>query len=100
MIFREGRIVLHDKKNLSPEMRHIDYGLSIATAPVLRRYGEGENFDLASVYGNLARRGELAGFEVTERFYEIGSFGGLRETENFFGGERGGERHGSRRDGF
>jgi hypothetical protein len=31
-------------------------------------------------------RGELAGFEVTERFYEIGSFTGLAETQKHLAG--------------
>jgi hypothetical protein len=31
------------------------------------------------VYGDLLRRGELAAFEVQERFYEIGSFEGIGE---------------------
>lgn len=84
VIFREGEIVLHDKKNLSPEMKHIDYGLGVLTAPVLRRYAEGESFDLSSVYTELAKRGDLAGFEIRERFYEIGSFTGLKETEEYF----------------
>jgi NDP-sugar pyrophosphorylase family protein len=84
VIFREGKIVLYDKKNLSPEMQYIDYGLGVVTASVLGRHSEGECFDLATVYTDLSKRGELAGFEVSERFYEIGSFGGLKETEEYF----------------
>jgi N-acetyl-alpha-D-muramate 1-phosphate uridylyltransferase len=83
-VYRGGRIALHDKKNPTPEMQHIDYGLSVLTAPVLQRYEDGEPFDLASLYSDLSRQGDLAGFEVTERFYEIGSFSGLKETEEFF----------------
>jgi len=37
-------------------------------------------FDLSSVYVDLVERGELAGYEVSERFYEIGSHAGLNET--------------------
>lgn len=84
VIYQGGRIVLHDKKNPTPEMHHIDYGLSVLTAPVLQRYEDGESFDLASVYSDLSRQGDLAGFEVAERFYEIGSVSGLKETEEFF----------------
>lgn len=84
VIFRGGEIILHDKNNLSAEMRHIDYGLGVLTAPVLQRYSEGEIFDLAAVYTELSKRGELAGFEVKERFYEIGSLTGLKETDEFF----------------
>ena len=34
----------------------------------------------------MLRRGELAGFEVTERFYEIGSVAGLEETRQHLAG--------------
>jgi hypothetical protein len=38
-------------------------------------------FDLADLYHDLAKRRLLAGYEVCERFYEIGSRAGLAETE-------------------
>jgi hypothetical protein len=37
--------------------------------------------DLAQVQKALLERGELAGFEIGERFYEIGSHAGLRELD-------------------
>jgi hypothetical protein len=37
--------------------------------------------DLAAVQGELCRRGELAGYELKERFYEIGSPAGLLELD-------------------
>jgi hypothetical protein len=40
-------------------------------------------FDLADLYRDMVRRGLLAGFEVHERFYEIGSPAGIRETDMF-----------------
>ena len=88
VIFRDGQIVLHDKAKPSPEMQYIDYGLGVLTAPVLRHYADGESFDLSSVYTELSRQGQLAGFEVMERFYEIGSSSGLKETDEFFRGLR------------
>ena len=39
--------------------------------------------DLAGVYHELSRRGELAGYEATERFYEIGTPDALAETDAF-----------------
>jgi hypothetical protein len=38
------------------------------------------------VYQGLLRRGELAGLEVTERFYEIGTESGLEETRRHLSG--------------
>lgn len=86
VMFKEGNIVLHDKKHPSPDMRHIDYGLGVLTAATLQRYREGDILDLAEVYTELSKRGELAGFEVKERFYEIGSPAGLKETDEYFRG--------------
>jgi NDP-sugar pyrophosphorylase family protein len=79
--FDAGRIVRYDKRDRAPAMHHIDYGLGILTPAALAGYPEGEPLDLARVYQDLLAAGELAAFEVTERFYEIGSPEGLAETD-------------------
>jgi hypothetical protein len=61
-------------------MRHIDYGLAALRDTVLLHYPEGEPLDLARVYEDLVERGALAPFEVTTRFFEIGTPAGLAET--------------------
>ncbi|MDC0470414.1 hypothetical protein OAO13_03410 [Candidatus Pseudothioglobus singularis] len=38
---------------------------------------------MADCYNRLSKKGQLAGFEVFERFYEIGSFSGLEEFKGF-----------------
>jgi len=80
-VFRDGRVVLYDKSSRTPEMEYIDYGLSVIRRSVLEGYPE--RFDLASVFTALSMAGKLAGFEVTQRFFEIGSPEGLVETENY-----------------
>jgi NDP-sugar pyrophosphorylase family protein len=45
----------------------------------------GEVVDLADIYTELSRQGRLAGVEVSERFYEIGSPHGLAELEELLG---------------
>jgi NDP-sugar pyrophosphorylase family protein len=83
VVFRDGRIVRYDKRDRSAEMRHIDYGLGALRSSALERYPEGAALDLADLYAELAAQGRLAGMEVAERFYEIGSAAGLAETERF-----------------
>jgi len=78
-ILRGGRIVAHDKRAPTPEMHWIDYGLGALTAAALEEPGD----DLSDVYRALAARGELAGYEATERFYEIGTPGSLAEASAF-----------------
>jgi NDP-sugar pyrophosphorylase family protein len=82
VVFADGEIKVYDKKNRLPEMRHIDYGLSLFKASVFDAYAGDQPFDLAEVMGRLVREKQLAGFEVHERFYEIGSPAGLAELES------------------
>jgi NDP-sugar pyrophosphorylase family protein len=84
VIFNNGELMVYDKHRPHPEMEFIDYGLSILSAEVLESYPVGHAFDLAGLYTELSKAGELAGLEVHERFYEIGSHEGLSETEDFF----------------
>jgi NDP-sugar pyrophosphorylase family protein len=81
--FSDGRIVRYDKRERTPAMRHIDYGLSIFTHDVFAERTAGEPFDLADVQRELAAAGRLAGHEVIQRFYEIGSPAGLAELDHF-----------------
>lgn len=83
VLFRDGQLIEYNKEQPRPETAHIDYGLSILNARALRGWQEGVRFDLAELYGRLSQSGELAGLEVFERFYEIGSPYGLAETENY-----------------
>jgi len=76
--FDAGRMVAYDKKNRTERMQHIDYGLGVFSRAAFEGARAGLA-DLAEVYGDLLRRGELAAFEVRERFYEIGSFEGIEE---------------------
>jgi NDP-sugar pyrophosphorylase family protein len=79
--FENGRIRLYDKRERLPQMRHIDWGLGAIQGEALAGRPANEPFDLAEVYSDLSRQGRLAGYEVTTRFYEIGSAEGLRETD-------------------
>lgn len=79
VVFGEGEIKVYDKKLRLPEMRHIDYGLSLFRSEVFERYPSDKAFDLADVMRDLVADKQLAGFEVLERFYEIGSHQGLEE---------------------
>lgn len=79
--FQNGTLLAYDKKNLRPEMNYIDYGLSIFKKMAFEKYSAGEQFDLADVQKNLVEEKEMAGYEVKQRFYEIGSLTGLQELE-------------------
>jgi NDP-sugar pyrophosphorylase family protein len=79
--FENGAIRVYDKARRLPEMRHIDYGLGVFRAAAFAGFPADEPADLADIQKALVARGELAGFEVSRRFYEIGSPAGLEELD-------------------
>ncbi len=79
VVFGDGEIKLYDKKQRLPEMRHIDYGLSVFNKRAFDEWPDDQPFDLAAVMTRLVERQQMAGWEVRERFYEIGSHAGLEE---------------------
>jgi NDP-sugar pyrophosphorylase family protein len=84
--FAAGRILTYDKRNPTDRMRYIDYGLGVFCDSAFAGVAGNEPHDLAALYQELLRRGELAGLEIRERFYEIGSAAGLRELSDFLAG--------------
>jgi NDP-sugar pyrophosphorylase family protein len=78
--FVADRLAAYNKRAPTPRMRHIDYGLGVLTRSAVEMLPSGEYADLAQLYADLLDLGELAGYEIAERFYEIGSPEGLSET--------------------
>jgi len=58
-------------------MHHIDWGLGMLKASAVATRPPHNNWDLAELYEELSTFGRLAGYEMSRRFYKIGSFEGL-----------------------
>jgi N-acetyl-alpha-D-muramate 1-phosphate uridylyltransferase len=82
--FYDGCVVEYNKRAPKPEMSYIDYGLGILSSSFFENVQVDQPFDLADIYHELSVKGLLAGHEVFERFYEIGSPKGLIETTRYF----------------
>jgi NDP-sugar pyrophosphorylase family protein len=82
----DGRILRYDKRNRTPEMSYIDYGLGVFKRSSIESVPANEYYDLADVYRNLLAAGDLAACEVSERFYEIGSPEGINDLELYLSG--------------
>jgi MurNAc alpha-1-phosphate uridylyltransferase len=79
VVLEEGRVALYDKAGQDPRMLWIDYGLGAYRAQAL----DGGEGDLSAIQARLATVGEMAAFEATERFHEIGTPDALAETDAF-----------------
>jgi NDP-sugar pyrophosphorylase family protein len=86
-IYRDGKVVLFDKTrpaDKAEEMKWIDYGLSVLTGKVVGEWCPPDTVaDLADLMRKLSIEGLLAGFEVSQRFYEGGSPQGMRALEQY-----------------
>jgi len=80
VVFQGGRLLRYDKKDCTEDMTHIDYGVALLRRAVLDRIPADVPFDLADLYRDLVAEGRMSGYEVTNRFYEIGTPEGLEET--------------------
>ena len=81
--FADGRILAYDKKKPTEAMRYIDYGLGLFRKEAFASAPADEPYDLAVLQQDLLRADQLAGYEVFQRFYEIGSLAGLEETRQY-----------------
>jgi NDP-sugar pyrophosphorylase family protein len=85
VVYRDGRVAVYDKSR-PPQwrgrMEWIDYGFAILSrSAVTDRVASGAVADLSDLMRDLSAAGQLAGYEVSERFYEIGSPQGLADLE-------------------
>ena len=96
VIYEAGRVTLYEKglKTKPPGMKWIDYGLSalkreeVAQGIPSLDPLKGEKLDLSVLFHQLSRSGKLMGYEVSSRFYEIGSFSGLEDLSVFLQSQR------------
>jgi NDP-sugar pyrophosphorylase family protein len=83
-VFEDGMVTRYEKGLAHPpaDMRFVDYGLSIWRREVIEEMvPSGVVADMATLFSRLSSSGRLAGYEASERFYEIGSPDGLRDLE-------------------
>jgi NDP-sugar pyrophosphorylase family protein len=83
IIMKGGKIIKYDKRSFDPAMEYIDYGLITIRKSVFDKYPANAPFDISLVLSRLVDAGLVPGYEVTKRFYEIGSIVGIKETEDY-----------------
>jgi NDP-sugar pyrophosphorylase family protein len=88
VIFRNGRLIRYDKRDRTSDMRYIDFGVQILRKEAAQRLVVNRPSDLADLYRVLVSEGKMIGYEVANRFYEIGTPEALEETREFLAGAR------------
>jgi NDP-sugar pyrophosphorylase family protein len=84
--FSDGRLLRYDKAHPTADMNFIDYGAALLRRRAMADRPADQPFDLADLYSRLVAQGRMIGYEVTRRFYEIGTAAALEETRAYFQG--------------
>ena len=69
-------------------MVYIEYGLNLFRKKVLDLVPQGKTYGLEDLFPRLIQKEELLALEVKERFYEVGSTGGLEEFRKYIKGAK------------
>jgi NDP-sugar pyrophosphorylase family protein len=86
-VFAAPFVTVYDKQcddATRAHMSYIDYGLSVlARGLIAEEIPAGARTDLADLFKRISLAGKLAGFEIADRFYEVGSQSGIAEFSRF-----------------
>jgi MurNAc alpha-1-phosphate uridylyltransferase len=80
----DGKIVKEYNKIINnTKMCYIDYGLSIFNKELFINFNYKLPYDLSSFISEISKLGFLIGYEIYDRYYEIGSHFGIKETSKY-----------------
>lgn len=87
VVFSDGCVRRYEKHSPNPpvDMVYVDYGVLAFQRETVATFSD-PPVDLAPILEELSLTGRLAGYEATDRFYEIGSPTGLRALESHLAG--------------
>lgn len=80
--FKNGYLIKYSKTDITPSMDFIDYGLLCFNKSVFSGWTK-ERFDLADLCTDLVQQKKMIGYEVYQRFFEIGSFQGIEDFSQY-----------------
>jgi len=78
-----GLVKLYSKQQKTQDMVYIDYGVNLFNKKILDMIPKDEPYALEQLFPRLIEKQTMLSYEVTQRFYEIGSVQGLNEFREY-----------------
>jgi len=75
--------ILYFRKISKKKLFYIDYGVSYVNKRIFKGIKKNSKIDLAILFEKISQNNMLKGFEVKKRFYEIGSYNGIRDIKKY-----------------
>ena len=86
VIFKKKNKIFYSKKNININSNFIDYGVSYLNKKVFNNIRK-KNFDLSEIFEKISKKDMLSGYVVKKRFYEIGSYSGIKDFKEYIKNE-------------
>ena len=86
VIYENNKIIKYSKNFYDKKMQYIEYGLNILSKDLFKTYQRDDIFDLSDLFEKQVKMNMIDGYEVFERFYEIGTPGSLSSSEKYLKG--------------
>jgi|TARA_B100001093_G_scaffold508966_1_gene572125 D-glycero-alpha-D-manno-heptose 1-phosphate guanylyltransferase len=75
---------IHYFKNTSKlRLSYIDYGISFLNKKIFKNLDIDRKFDLSSLFDKVSKNFQLHGLIIKKRFYEVGSYNGIKELRKY-----------------
>ena len=75
--------ILYFRKHIKKKLEYIDYGVSYVSKKIFKTAKMKKKFDLSELYEHISKKNILNGYKINKRFYEIGSYSGIKEFKKY-----------------
>ncbi len=83
IILKKTNKILYIKNKKNKNLFYIDYGVSYINKKIFKGLKKNERFELSDFYEMISQKNKLSSFKVKKRFYEIGSYKGIKDIKNY-----------------
>ena len=77
------KAIIYEKKKPDKKANYIDYGVTFVKKSIFKSVSSNSKFDISILYEELSKKKLLKGYIVKKRFYEIGSYNGIKEFKKY-----------------
>ena len=78
--------VRYYKKQQKRKLKYIDYGVSYVNKKIFK-VTKKKKFELSDLFDEISKKNQLSSYRVKKRFYEIGSYSGIKDFKEYIKNE-------------
>ena len=79
---KNGNKIEYYRNSKNKELQFIDYGVSYVDKSIFNKRLN-KRFELSELYDMISKKNILSSYIVKKRFYEIGSYEGIKDFKNY-----------------